>query len=447
MANNPYVNKVVYGNNTVMDISDTTATPEDVLQGQTFYLRSGQRATGTAIGGIPEEELRDTVGWTGKNLLQIPNSVVSETKNGITFTVYRDNSGEVERININGTASADTYKSLSDLTDLEHGDYTLSKGSNNADAIFRVEAYNNSTYVKSWGDMSSESKTIDDVDYDGYNIVRVLIKILSGKTFSNVSIYPMLRKSSVTDADYEPYHASVESEIEQIYSANGVLGAKNLLPIEVNSRTIQSVVFTVNADGSISANGTASPEAVIWDICTNLFLKAGTYILTGCPEGASASTYELLINNSGTTYRDYGDGVKFTLAADTTLDNVRIIVRQGAAISNKVFYPMLRLASDSDDTYVPYAMTNRELTKEVNELSDKMPFTLIRYSVTESSGNQVRIPAGSDIDSRIKNNSVVIPLARLPIKYSMLYTYDGYVQIRLAEDISDSAIGILVMND
>lgn len=48
MANNPYVNKVVYGADTVMDITDTTAEEEDVVDGKVFYKKSGARAVGTA---------------------------------------------------------------------------------------------------------------------------------------------------------------------------------------------------------------------------------------------------------------------------------------------------------------------------------------------------------------------------------------------------------------
>ena len=51
MANNPYVNKVVFGNNTVIDISDSTAVASDVAQGKYFYLATGEKAQGTATGG------------------------------------------------------------------------------------------------------------------------------------------------------------------------------------------------------------------------------------------------------------------------------------------------------------------------------------------------------------------------------------------------------------
>lgn len=47
MVENPNVNKVVYGDRTVMDISDTTAEASDVAAGAVFYSRSGARSVGT----------------------------------------------------------------------------------------------------------------------------------------------------------------------------------------------------------------------------------------------------------------------------------------------------------------------------------------------------------------------------------------------------------------
>lgn len=47
MANNEYINKVEYGNDTLMDITDTTAETEDVIGGKVFYAKSGARSTGT----------------------------------------------------------------------------------------------------------------------------------------------------------------------------------------------------------------------------------------------------------------------------------------------------------------------------------------------------------------------------------------------------------------
>lgn len=47
MAENENVNKVVYGDQTLIDITDTTADDESVADGEVFYKASGARSTGT----------------------------------------------------------------------------------------------------------------------------------------------------------------------------------------------------------------------------------------------------------------------------------------------------------------------------------------------------------------------------------------------------------------
>lgn len=49
MATNPYVNKVIYGNTTVMDISGDTVTASDVAQGKTFHDATGEQKTGSYV--------------------------------------------------------------------------------------------------------------------------------------------------------------------------------------------------------------------------------------------------------------------------------------------------------------------------------------------------------------------------------------------------------------
>lgn len=48
MASNPYVNKVIYGNTTLIDITDTTAVADKVLSGYFFYDKSGAKVEGTS---------------------------------------------------------------------------------------------------------------------------------------------------------------------------------------------------------------------------------------------------------------------------------------------------------------------------------------------------------------------------------------------------------------
>ena len=180
------------------------------------------------------------------------------------------------------------------------------------------------------------------------------------------------------DADNAPTENSekpvkskgIHSIIEQIYADNGVLGAKNLLPNNASTQTINGVTFTVNADGSITVNGTASAQTTLSLYHENQNCPyIGKAILSGCPSGGSSSTYDLRItDDSVSTNTDFGEGVNVSITS-TGSWTVAIMIRKGQVCSNLVFYPMFRLASDPDDTYVPYAMTNRELTETINNIS------------------------------------------------------------------------------
>ena len=54
------INKVVYGNTTLMDITDTTAAAEDVKAGKYFYNASGVRTAGSAVEGVVDVEVDGT---------------------------------------------------------------------------------------------------------------------------------------------------------------------------------------------------------------------------------------------------------------------------------------------------------------------------------------------------------------------------------------------------
>ena len=162
MASNPYVNKVEYGNQTVMDISDTTVEESDVAEGEVFYKATGERSAGTgnyyspndatsssifnddyipyyrvsnrqknnmtfsnfvqviksrlrsyfSTFSYPRKIVEDTVGWACLNLLEIPPSVETQEISGVTFEVARNNEGQVDAIVASGIATDDIYFSI-----------------------------------------------------------------------------------------------------------------------------------------------------------------------------------------------------------------------------------------------------------------------------------------------------------------------------------------------
>lgn len=84
MANNPYVNKVIYGGQTLIDISDTTATADKILEGYTAYGANGQKITGTASG--QSLVVSDTVDEHGGIIRTITGKVVQLQTKTITPT-------------------------------------------------------------------------------------------------------------------------------------------------------------------------------------------------------------------------------------------------------------------------------------------------------------------------------------------------------------------------
>ena len=138
---------------------------------------------------------------------------------------------------------------------------------------------------------------------------------------------------------------------------------KNLLKHTAVTTSINGVTFTVNADKSITVNGTATSmvQMSLGDIAEN-----GSYILTGCPSGGSTSTYMLSLTffrTDGTkTYSDEtGNGRSIVFDSEKHIRIKFLIqINSGVTVSNLTFYPMLRYADILDDTYEPYQPSVQE---------------------------------------------------------------------------------------
>lgn len=78
-------NKVVYGNKTLIDLTDDTVTEETLLSGYTAHKADGTIITGTAFAGYPDE-------WNFYDELQDSdeNPICDNSSNTIeSKTVYR----------------------------------------------------------------------------------------------------------------------------------------------------------------------------------------------------------------------------------------------------------------------------------------------------------------------------------------------------------------------
>ena len=147
-----------------------------------------------------------------------------------------------------------------------------------------------------------------------------------------------------------------------------VARGRNLLPNTATSKTVNGVTFTVNADGSVTANGTANAEAALAVYISNeTGGKFQDAFLSGCPAGGSTSTYMLRFSNvTQTSAPDIGNGVKINI--DTTgRCVVAIIIASGYTVNNLTFYPQLELGS-TPTPYVPYGHVGLEVRDSSDEL-------------------------------------------------------------------------------
>lgn len=354
-----------------------------------------------------------------KNLLE--NNSVSETINGITFTLNSDGSVTAQGTPTGITRYSFTRKVNNEMDELPSeligksvivsGGYTQNNGTLEISCITRNSSGQDISDHAPANGAKERQFTIE--SNAAYIRIYAIFDRNGNHTPVNVTMKPMLRLASDPDDTYVPYaptNAKLNEE-KMSYADNGVLGAKNLLKVVSNTQTINGVTFTVNEDGSVTANGTATANVnfrLIPYADIDLSLWTGKNLrLSGCPSGGSNPTYALEIyyrNEQEHWLRDFGDGVELSIPiSGLTTINPNIMVKNGVTVNNLVFKPMLRLASDTDDTYQPYTMTNRELTERVVALPNDVFVTTDTRTTTTNDANT--LPCGftrmSDANSNL----------------------------------------------
>ena len=143
---------------------------------------------------------------------------------------------------------------------------------------------------------------------------------------------------------------------------------KNLLNVfdaySGQTTTINGVTWTVNNDGTVTANGTATANSFFYVTPSNSNIVFSSYrtIMTGCPAGGSDSTYEMqTVQIGGATHHDYGSGVE--QVSGYSYRYVVLTVRNGYTANNLVFKPMICLKDVYDITseFVSYTPPMSEL--------------------------------------------------------------------------------------
>ena len=162
------------------------------------------------------------------------------------------------------------------------------------------------------------------------------------------NIIDLMIEEGSTPSEYEPYGYKVPIRIT----------GKNLIDSDKAFNThINGLTATINSDKSITVNGTANSTTFI-RIPFNL--NSGSYIINGCPENGSNTSYLVTIRNIdgsyaiGTANDDTGNGINVNFPNGLTHVRYSIRIASGYTCDNLTFYPMIRKADIEDDTYEPY---------------------------------------------------------------------------------------------
>lgn len=284
-----------------------------------------------------------------------------------------------------------------------------------------------SHYKKIWGGSTAAWEQLTDAQKEEYDY----------EFFDDdQSDYSLEITDAVTKGDMHPVTSNAVSEADEDIDAEisdivNIYGSKNLLPCTLdnvkslntggtwndNVYTIAGVTFTVNTDeanniASITVNGTNNGGSRVSFNMTPIFetLSGETYIASCEGFSGSNTIYVDFAEFSGTTWKaDHllktTEEIEFTTAWPRLRANY--FIENGATVDNNTFKPMLRLASIKDNTWVPYAMTNHEMTKRL-VVHEK---TYTGLTTEEGYGYILAdIPSDANVLSILpSNNSVWVP--------------------------------------
>ena len=119
--------------------------------------------------------------------------------------------------------------------------------------------------------------------------------------------------------------------------------SENLIPYPYvdKSTTINGVTFTVNNDGTVNVNGTATARC---DFSLSNYVPVtvgASYFFSGCPIGGGSDTFIFYLYDGVNGFADKGEGKK--VIARNNFFVLKIIVYTGATVDNLVFKPMLNV--------------------------------------------------------------------------------------------------------
>lgn len=296
-----------------------------------------------------------------ENLIPYPYEESTKTENGITFTVNSDGS-----ITANGTTTVNPSIFNVAKISLNAGTYALRSFVNVANAgicQFYIDIPSEPN------DRTGNGVTFtlqDDIVNKNVNII-----VNPNQTVNNLIFRPMLNAGTTAKPYSKGFAGLKNASFEKIVSTG-----RNLIPYPYaeTTKTANGVTFTVNSDGSVTVNGTATARTVFFIVNINKFLRLSqgvSYRVSGCPAGGGDNTFSLTVQDItySQTFNDVGNGESGVTRFTDYYAFITIFADYTA--NNLIFRPMLNIGTTALP-YEPYIS---------DTLSAETPIELAEYDV------------------------------------------------------------------
>lgn len=364
-----------------------------------------------------KKEIDKTSTLQGQNLIPYPYDGTEGNTNGITWTVNDDGS-----VTANGTASKEAPYSLiypynlSTMKSLQLGNtYIISDGLTDEQhtnvgymQLVRYDKNNPTNWKYGVSSMKgTEIYTANDENTLQYGIMLI---IRNGATANNITFKPMLEVGTMSH-EYQPTTISNTSLNERLSDQQG----QNLIPYPYyrpDSYTNNGITWTVNEDGSVTANGTATATAHYTVFIGKLGLEIGkNYVLTITTVKGQASLYlanknKQNINTDIAACRTVNNSTlsvifKYSQTDDFDRDELGLYIVAGTTLTNCIIKFQLERGTIRHE-YQPTTLSNPTLKKEIG--SALQPESIVN--------NQTTTVAGFALDARQANPNIDGSLAK-----------------------------------
>lgn len=283
---------------------------------------------------------------------QITDNANSEFNNNVNTKLkeYNDNaknktdayetnaSDKLEGYNKNDTDKLSAYNSnAKNKTEIYDTNATEKLNDYNSNASTKLKEYNSNAETKiSEFNSSTNVQKITNLSNEFY---RVKDEVLETGEASDSYIH--VEDSAMAEL--------LSLKIDGVTKQTTTTG-KNLLPRATKkTQTIDGITFTINEDGTIVANGTATNKSTLY-LGNSTTLASGIYTISSGLNGTSRVRFGLEVGNN---YLNTNTSRTETFDSETTIKNSYYQIDSGINVNNLILKPMIEQGSTATD-FEPY---------------------------------------------------------------------------------------------